>query len=85
MGRFIQEGLTAGDDFLTTEELTTAYTRFLTDNGYEDHFDVDQRALINRLKEQPGVRQVTRVKGGTRHRGIVGRTLKIDTHDTGVP
>ena len=85
MGRFIQEGLTAGDDFLTTEELTNAYTRFLTDNGYEDHFDVDQRALINRLKEQPGVRQVTRVKGGKRHRGIVGRTLKIDTHDTGVP
>jgi hypothetical protein len=34
--------------------------------------------LVGRLKLQPGVKPVTRIKDGTRRKGLVGRKL-IDT------
>jgi putative DNA primase/helicase len=77
IGRFASERLVEATDFLTTEDLSIAYAAFLTDNDQEA--EVDQRRLIGRLKELPGVRQVTRVgSDGKRRRGITGRKL-IDT------
>ena len=86
IGRFAAERLAEDPDaFLTTDELSAAYATFLHDNDCE--VIVDQRTLMGRLKDLPGVKRVTRV--GTdrvRHRGIVGRKLRdtvtSDTHIT---
>jgi P4 family phage/plasmid primase-like protien len=77
IGRFASERLVEATCFLTTEDLSIAYAAFLTDNDQEA--EVDQRRLMARLKELPGVKQVTRVgSDGQRRRGITGRKL-IDT------
>ena len=80
IGRFAAERLTADPEaFLSTEELCSEYSRFLNDNDYEAV--IDPKALAKRLKELPGVKQLTRVAGdGVRRRGLLGRRL-ID-HDT---
>lgn len=75
MGKFAAERLAEDpESFLTTEQLDREYSHFLHDNDYEAV--VDPRALIRRLKDLPGVRQVTRVGAdGVRHRGLAGRKL----------
>jgi len=82
MGRFAAECLKEDSGFLTTDELTRAYALFLSDNGFEVF--IDERQLIGRLKELPGVKRVTRVGAdGARHRGLTGRALtRIDTQHT---
>jgi len=60
--------------FLSSEELCAAYTGFLHDNDYEAV--IDPQKLIRRLKELPGVKQLTRVASdGVRRRGLAGRKL----------
>ncbi len=86
IGRFAKERLTEDPGFLSSDELSTAYARFLSDNDYEPF--VDLRELMGRLKELPGVKQLTRVAtDGVRRRGLTGRKLApvTDTHVTGVP
>jgi|HubBroStandDraft_6_1064221.scaffolds.fasta_scaffold182707_2 putative DNA primase/helicase len=83
IARFASERLTADrDSFLPTEEISAAYANFLHDNDYE--LDVDQRILIRRLAELPGVKRVTRVNtDGIRCRGLTGRKLAdCDTRHT---
>jgi putative DNA primase/helicase len=83
IGRFASERLEADAKcFLSTDELTKAYEDFLRDNDIEQY--VDSQKLVNRLKELPGVRRLTRVAvDGVRRRGLVGRKLKPnDTHIT---
>ena len=75
VGRFAAERLVEDEEsFLSTEELTAAYSRFLHDNDYEN--DIDPRRLIRQLKDLPGIKQATR-KGtdGARRRGLTGRKL----------
>jgi len=80
IGRFAKECLMEDPCcFLTSDELTTAYGAWLDANdapadGYL------QRDLIGRLKSLPGVKCVTRVKDGTRCRGLVGRKLTDTDH-----
>src|SRR5208337_3949697 len=80
IGRFAKECLMEDPCcFLTSDELTTAYGAWLDANdapadGYL------QRDLIGRLKSLPGVKCVTRVKDGTRCRGLVGRNLTDTDH-----
>jgi putative DNA primase/helicase len=78
IGRFAAECLAEDSEgFLSTEELLTAYGRFLSENDFE--LNVDQKKLVRRLKELPGVKQLTRVSGdGIRRRGLKGRKLKSD-------
>jgi putative DNA primase/helicase len=78
IGRFVKERLTEDPKgFLTTDELSAAYAVFLSENDQDT--EVDQRALIGRIKELPGSKQATRVGAdGVRRRGISGRKL-IDT------
>jgi len=75
IGRFAAERLAVDPGgFLSTEELIAAFSNFLHDNDYE--VVVEQRKLIQRLKELPGVKQLTRVaKDGVRRRGLTGRKL----------
>jgi putative DNA primase/helicase len=84
IGRFAAERLAEDPDtFLSTEELCAAYSNFLHDNDCE--IEIDQRKLIRRLKELPGVKHLARVSSdGVRRRGLKGRKLVIDTHDTGI-
>ena len=85
IGRFTAERLTEDpESFLTTEDMSAEYSGFLHDEGYDD-IAVDQRELIGRLKNLPGVKQVTRVGADRiRHRGLVGRKIvdPSDTHHT---
>jgi len=76
IGRFAAERLVEDpDSFLSTEDLSAAYARFLHDDDYEAV--VDQRQLIKRLKDLPGVKQSTRVgTDGARRRGLIGRKLR---------
>jgi putative DNA primase/helicase len=82
IARFASERLavdSGSDSFLPTEDISTAYACFLHDNDYE--IDVDQRILIRRLAELPGIKRVTRVNtDGIRRRGLTGR--KLTTTDT---
>jgi hypothetical protein len=64
--------------FLTTEDLVVAYAAFLTDNEQEP--EVDERALIARLKELPGMKRVTRGPANKRQRGLAGRRLDVTRH-----
>ena len=75
IGRFAAERLAEDPNgFLCTEELCTAYSVFLHDNDYETA--IEPQKLIRRLKELPGVKQLTRVAGdGVRRRGLLGRKL----------
>lgn len=75
IGRFAAECLTEdSESFLSTDELSNAYTRFLHENDFEPV--VDQQKLIRRLRELPGVKQLTRVAAdGVRRRGLSGRKL----------
>jgi len=75
MGRFATERLTQDPEvFMSTEELCSAYSRFLHDNDYETV--VDPKTLLRRLKELPGVKQLTRVAAdGVRRRGLLGRKI----------
>jgi hypothetical protein len=78
IGRFAKERLAEDPEcFLTSDELTTAYGAWLDENESPTDNYV-QRDLIGRLKSLPGVKAVTRVKDGTRRKGLVGRKL-IDT------
>lgn len=81
IGRFAAERLTEDRDaFLSTEELTAAYSTFLHDNDCE--VVVDRRELIRRLKELPGVKHLARVASdGVRRKGLLGRKL-TDTDST---
>ena len=83
IGRFAAERLTEDpNSFLSTEELSSAYSIFLHDNDYETI--VDQQKLIRRLKELPGVKHVARVAAdGVRRKGLVGRKL-TDTDGTAI-
>jgi P4 family phage/plasmid primase-like protien len=81
VGRFIAERLEAdADSFLSTDEITKAYSVFLGENDYF-YADIDQRELVRRIKELPGVTQLTRVASdGVRRRGLIGHKLaQIDT------
>jgi len=75
IGRFAAERLAEDPHgVLSTEELTTAFSNFLNENDYEAI--VDQQKLVRRLKELPGVKQLTRVAtDGARRRGLAGRKL----------
>jgi putative DNA primase/helicase len=75
IGRFAAERLADDTEaFMSTEELCSAYSRFLHDNDYEPV--IDQKVLIRRLKELPGVKQLTRIAAdGVRRRGLSGRRL----------
>jgi len=75
IGRFAAERLTEdAEAFLSTEELCSAYTQFLHDNDF--NLEIDPRKLKRRLKEFPGIREITRVAAdGVRRRGLVGRKL----------
>jgi|GEM_PF-5063321 len=83
IGRFAAERLVSdAESFLSTEELSTAYSGFLRDNDYEN--DVDPRKLIRQLKELPGIKQATRVgTDGVRRRGLTGRKLATTDTDHG--
>jgi putative DNA primase/helicase len=85
IGRFAAERLAEDpEEFLTSEELVLAYSDFLHDN--EAEIDVDQRKLIGRLSDLPGVTRATRMGAdGTRRRGLKGRKLSIPTHVTHSP
>jgi hypothetical protein len=73
IGRFAAERLAEDPTgFLSTEELTTAYSNFLHDNDYETV--IEPPRLIRKLKELPGVKQLTRVASdGVRRRRLTGR------------
>ncbi len=75
IGRFAVERLAEDPDgFMSTEELCSAYSGFLHDNDYEAV--IDSKALVRRLKELPGVKQLTRVASdGVRRRGLLGRKV----------
>jgi putative DNA primase/helicase len=75
IGRFAAECLTEDtESFIASEELCAAYTRFLHENDFDPV--VDQQKLIRRLRDLPGVKQLTRVAGdGARRRGLLGRKL----------
>jgi phage/plasmid-associated DNA primase len=75
IGRFAVERLTEDPEgFLTTDEISAAYSVFLHDNDVED--STDHRTLMGRLKDLPGVTRVTRVGADrVRHRGLLGRKL----------
>jgi putative DNA primase/helicase len=77
IGRFAKECLMEDAEcFLTSGEITRAYDAWTDANDSPTELYV-QRDLIGRLKELPGVKAVTRVKEGTRHRGLVGRKLIV--------
>jgi putative DNA primase/helicase len=83
IGRFAAEQLAEDpDSFLSTEQLCTAYSSFLHENDCQA--EVNPLTLGRRLKELPGVKQVTRVAAdGVRRRGLLGRKLiPIDTRGT---
>jgi putative DNA primase/helicase len=74
IGRFARERLAEDPKgFLTTEELCSAYAAFLSENDQDP--EVDQQALIGRLKELSGVKRAQRVVNGVRCRGLTGRKL----------
>jgi putative DNA primase/helicase len=75
IGRFASERLTEdAEAFMSTEELCSAYSGFLHENDYEAV--IDPKTLLRRLKELPGVKQLTRVAAdGVRRRGLLGRKL----------
>jgi putative DNA primase/helicase len=81
VGRFASERLTDDpESFLSTDELSTAFDVFARDN---DCAGMDQRTLIRRLSELPGVKRSIREVDAVRRRGLVGRKLSVcDTHDT---
>lgn len=86
IGRFAAERLVEDQDsFLSTDELCSAYAIFLRDHDYQA--EVNPLTLPRRLKELPGVKQLTRVSSdGVRRRGLLGRKLRPtenDTRDTG--
>jgi putative DNA primase/helicase len=77
VGRFASERLTDDpESFLSTEELSEAFDIFIRDNDCDG---VDQRTLIRRLSELPGVKRAIRVADGVRRRGLAGRKFAIDT------
>ena len=72
IGRFAKERLAEDPEcFLTSDELANAYGAWLDENDSPTDQYV-QRDLIGRLKSLPGVKPVTRVKDGTRRKGLVG-------------
>jgi putative DNA primase/helicase len=73
IGRFMKERLVEDPGFMTTDELCGAYEAFLSANDQDPY--VDQKALIGRVKQLPGVKQAQRVLNGVRCRGIIGRKL----------
>jgi P4 family phage/plasmid primase-like protien len=86
IGRFAAERLAeVPDAFMSTDELTAAYALFLHENEYAGV--VDQRVLIRRLAELPGVTRGARLDtGGIRRRGLIGRKLDAcGTRDTRSP
>src|SRR5581483_1450079 len=85
IGRFAAERLAEdATSFLSTEDITAAYGVFLHDCDLDPC--VDQRQLIKRLKELPGVKHLARVASdGVRRKGLLGRKLRAtetDTHGT---
>jgi hypothetical protein len=79
VGRFIKECLTEDPEcFLTSDELVTSYNAWLEASDAPPHDGYVQRDIMERLKTQPGVKPITRVKDGARRRGLIGRKL-IDT------
>ncbi|MGA7968082.1 MAG: phage/plasmid primase, P4 family [Terriglobales bacterium] len=79
IGRFAKERLTTEPgSFLTSEQLASAYSSFMSDNEQDDA--VDTRELVLRLKALPGVKSATRAMGGTRHRGLTGLKLTDTDH-----
>jgi putative DNA primase/helicase len=75
IGRFAAERLAEeAEGFMSTEEVCSTYSGFLHDNDYEAV--IDPKTLLKRLKELPGVKQLTSVAGdGVRRRGLLGRKL----------
>jgi putative DNA primase/helicase len=84
IGRFASERLTENPEaFLSTEDLSAAFAIYLHDNDREN--GPDQRTLIRRLAELPGVKRTIRVSEGVRRRGLTGRKLSvIDSSSTHV-
>jgi putative DNA primase/helicase len=81
IGRFAKECLAEdADSFVPTEDLTKAYNSWLDDNDLQNGMYVE-RDLIGRLKEMPGIKQVTRGPKDKRQRGISGRKLLIGVTD----
>lgn len=75
VGRFAAERLIEDPEaFMSTDDLCSAYTGFLHDNDYETV--IDPKTLVRRLRDLPGVKQMTRVAAdGVRRRGLMGRKL----------